>query len=146
MSSTGHSVSSPNETPRSSSKILRGASYFQLPSWCFIWWWITASLDTYYLKNKENLTGKFGLLYTNCIILLDVCRWKNPDVKIRTLLNFCFQAINDLPAVVYYDNHVYSRITSKVFCLNITLRTQNNHSWFYVPLRFFNIDIISSKA
>ena len=36
-----HSVSSPDETPRSSSKILRCASYFQLSSRCFIWWWNT---------------------------------------------------------------------------------------------------------
>ena len=38
-----HSVSSPDETPRSSSKILRCASYFQLSSRCLIWWWNTAS-------------------------------------------------------------------------------------------------------
>ena len=34
---------SPDETPRSSSKILRCASYFQLSSRCFVWWWNTAS-------------------------------------------------------------------------------------------------------
>ena len=38
-----HNVSSPDETPRSSSKIPRRASYFQLSSQCFIWWWNTAS-------------------------------------------------------------------------------------------------------
>ena len=43
ISNIRHSVSSPYETPRSSSKILRCASYFQLSSRCFIWWWNTAS-------------------------------------------------------------------------------------------------------
>ena len=43
ISNIRHSVSSPDETPRSSSKILRCASYFQLSSRCFIWWWNTAS-------------------------------------------------------------------------------------------------------
>ena len=43
ISNIRHSVSSPDETPRSSSKILRCASYFQLSSQCFIWWWNTAS-------------------------------------------------------------------------------------------------------
>ena len=35
ISNIRHSVSSPDETPRSSSKILRCASYFQLCSRCF---------------------------------------------------------------------------------------------------------------
>ena len=43
ISNIRHSVSSPDETPRSSSKILRCASFFQLSSRCFIWWWNTAS-------------------------------------------------------------------------------------------------------
>ena len=43
LSSIRHSVSSPNETARSSSKTLRCASYFQLSSRCFIWWWNTVS-------------------------------------------------------------------------------------------------------
>ena len=43
ISNIRHSVSSPGETPRSSSKILRCALYFQLSSRCFIWWWNTAS-------------------------------------------------------------------------------------------------------
>ena len=43
ISNIRHSVSSPYETPRSSSKILRCASYFQFSSRCFIWWWNTAS-------------------------------------------------------------------------------------------------------
>ena len=43
ISNIRHSVSSPDETPRSSSKILRCTSYFQLSSRCFIWWWNTAS-------------------------------------------------------------------------------------------------------
>ena len=43
ISNIRHNVSSPDETPRSSSKIPRCASYFQLSSRCFIWWWNTAS-------------------------------------------------------------------------------------------------------
>ena len=43
ISNIRHSVSSPDETPWSSSKILRCAWYFQLSSRCFIWCWNTAS-------------------------------------------------------------------------------------------------------
>ena len=52
ISNIRHSVSSPHETPRSSSKILRCASYFQLSSRCFIWWWNTAS-HVWYIKRKS---------------------------------------------------------------------------------------------
>ena len=51
ISNIRHSVSSPDETPRSSSKILCCASYFQLSSRCFIWWWNTASHVWYITSN-----------------------------------------------------------------------------------------------
>ena len=51
ISNIRHSVSSPDETPRSSSKIFRCASYFQLSSRCFIWWWNTASHVWYITSN-----------------------------------------------------------------------------------------------
>ena len=51
ISNIRHSVSSPDETPRSSSKILRCASYFQLSSRCFIWWWNTAS-HVWYITSR----------------------------------------------------------------------------------------------
>ena len=41
ISSFGHSVSSPDQTPRNSSKIVHCALYFQLSSRCLIWWWNT---------------------------------------------------------------------------------------------------------
>ena len=53
ISNIRHSVSSPDETPRSSSKILRCASYFQLSSRCFIWWWNTAS-HVWYITSYIN--------------------------------------------------------------------------------------------
>ena len=53
ISNIRHSVSSPDEPPRSSSKILRCASYFQLSSRCFIWWWNTASHVWYITWNTE---------------------------------------------------------------------------------------------
>ena len=68
ISNIRHSVSSPDETPPSSSKILRCASYFQLSSRCFIWWWNTAShvwyityrtlkgLQIYFLTANEKKT------------------------------------------------------------------------------------------
>ena len=57
ISNIRHSVSSPDETPRSSSKILRCASYFQLSSRCFIWWWNTASHVWYITwKTREENT------------------------------------------------------------------------------------------
>ena len=52
------SVSSPDETPRSSSKILRCASYFQLSSRCFIWWWNTASHVWYITSISPRSPGK----------------------------------------------------------------------------------------
>ena len=64
MSSIRHSVSSPDETPRRSSKILRCASYF---STLFLVFQLVMnhcnSFLIYYLKNRQKLTGKFGLLY-----------------------------------------------------------------------------------
>ena len=59
-----HSVSSADETPRSSSKILRCASYFQLSaelsSRCFIWWWNTAS-HVWYITWMTPQAGKKAL-------------------------------------------------------------------------------------
>ena len=55
ISNIRHSVSSPDETPRSSSKILRCASYFQLSSRCFIWWWNTTS-HVWYITSKSTTT------------------------------------------------------------------------------------------
>ena len=51
ISSIQHSVSSRDETPRSWSKILSCASYFQLSSPCFIWWWNTAS-HAWYITSR----------------------------------------------------------------------------------------------
>ena len=42
MTNIRHSVSLPDETPRSLSKILRCEEHFQLSSRCFIWRWSTA--------------------------------------------------------------------------------------------------------
>ena len=61
ISNIRHSVSSPDETPRSSSKILRCASYFQLSSRCFIWWWNTAS-HVWYITSS---TLHFSLIKEN---------------------------------------------------------------------------------
>ena len=58
ISNIRHSVSSPDETPRSSSKILRCASHFQLSSRCFIWWWNTAS-HVWYITSTTN----YSLVY-----------------------------------------------------------------------------------
>ena len=73
ISSLRHSVSSLDETPRSWSKILSYASYFQLSSRCFIWWWSTASRPWYITStlcwiptivfntsNMTELNGKSG--------------------------------------------------------------------------------------
>ena len=73
ISNIRHSVSSPDETPRSSSKILRCASYFQLSSRCFIWWWNTASHVWYitshlsYVWNMcENIQYEYHLYISKC--------------------------------------------------------------------------------
>ena len=67
ISNIRHSVSSPDETPRSSSKIIRCTSYFQLPSHCFIWWWNTTSHAWYitwkiHSQNNELLYCQVGNL------------------------------------------------------------------------------------
>ena len=60
-----HNVSSPDETPRSSSKIPRRASYFQLSSQCFIWWWNTACYAWYIISYSPLFT-----IFTKTIIHL----------------------------------------------------------------------------
>ena len=55
ISNIRHSVSSPDKTPQSSSKILRCASYFQLSSRCFIWWSNTAS-HVWYITSRTGQT------------------------------------------------------------------------------------------
>ena len=49
-----HNVSSPDETPRSSLKILRCEPYFQLASQRFIWWWNTAS-HAWYITSQSDI-------------------------------------------------------------------------------------------
>ena len=63
ISNIRHSISSPDETPRSSSKILRYASYFQLSSRCFIWWWNTASHVWYITYTTDPLKGFWLKIY-----------------------------------------------------------------------------------
>ena len=55
ISNIRHSVLSPDETPRTSSKILRCASYFPPSSRCFICWWNTASHVWYITSKTEKL-------------------------------------------------------------------------------------------
>ena len=47
-----------DETSRSSSKLLRCASNFQLSSQCFIWWWNTASHAWYISSTGCNIGGR----------------------------------------------------------------------------------------
>ena len=61
-----HSVSSPDETPRSLSKILRCASFFQLSSRCFIWWWNTAS-HVWYITSSVVLRGRGNQKSESCL-------------------------------------------------------------------------------
>ena len=72
ISSIRHSVSSPDETPRSSSKILRCTSYFQLSSNCFIWWWNTASY-AWYTASSFIIIGPFSLYW------FELCKVANVD-------------------------------------------------------------------
>ena len=70
ISNIRHSVSSPDETPRSSSKILRCASYFQLSSQCFIWWWNTAS-HVWYITSRHPFRFFVQCLYPSETDILD---------------------------------------------------------------------------
>ena len=71
ISSIWHSVSSPDETPRSLSKILHCVLYFQLPPWCFIRWWntlsyawyITSKYDSFHIISIHNHYFKSVLLF-----------------------------------------------------------------------------------
>ena len=78
-----HSDSSPDETPQSWSKILRCASYFQLFSRCFIWWWNTASHAglIYYVKIRNLLLGS--------VIL---CRGSRSQSRLQAVSYFCLQS------------------------------------------------------
>ena len=78
-----HSDSSPDETPQSWSKILRCASYFQLFSRCFIWWWNTASHAglIYYVKIRN--------LHLGSVIL---CRGSWSQSRLQAVSYFCLQS------------------------------------------------------
>ena len=78
-----HSDSSPDETPQSWSKILRCASYFQLFSRCFIWWWNTASHAglIYYVKIRN--------LHLGSVIL---CRGSQSQSRLQAVSYFCLQS------------------------------------------------------
>ena len=78
-----HSDSSPDETRQSWSKILRCASYFQLFSRCFIWWWNTASHAglIYYVKIRNLLLGS--------VIL---CRGNRSQSRLQAVSYFCLQS------------------------------------------------------
>ena len=69
-------VSSPDETPRSSSKLLRCASYFQLSSQCFIWWWNTASHAWYITICLLVLRVIILKSVANSMVSLDPLGWK----------------------------------------------------------------------
>ena len=69
-------VSSPDEKPRSSSKLLRCASYFQLSSQCFIWWWNTASHAWYITICLLVLRVIILKSAANSLVSLDPLRWK----------------------------------------------------------------------
>ena len=78
ISSMRCSVSSPDETPRSSSKILCCASYFQLSSQCFIWWWkLLLMLDMLHDSYWHVLMPHFSLvpppLAPACTMLISLC-------------------------------------------------------------------------
>ena len=78
-----HSDSSPDETPQSWSKILRCASYFQLFSRCFIWWWNTAYHAglIYYVKIRN--------LHLGSVIL---CRGSRSQSRLQAVSYFCLQS------------------------------------------------------
>ena len=78
-----HSDSSPDETPQSWSKILRCASYFQLFSRCFIWWWNRASHAglIYYVKIRN--------LHLGSVIL---CRRSRSQSRLQAVSYFCLQS------------------------------------------------------
>ena len=76
ISSMRRSVSSPDETPRSSSKLLRCASYFQLSSQCLIWWWNTASHAWYITICLLVLRVIILKSAANSLVSLDPLGWK----------------------------------------------------------------------
>ena len=86
ISNIRHSVSSPDETPRSSSKILRCASYFQLSSRCFIWWWNTAS-HVWYITWKS-LPFRFIILRCDYNIISLPTPWAEVSLLYIWLLAF----------------------------------------------------------
>ena len=93
ISNIRHSVSSPDERPRSSSKILRCASYFQLSSRCFIWWWNTASHVWYitwrvFYKCVQLVQGEIMLILITIILPF--------ILKKTSLTSFCFFDISKL--------------------------------------------------
>ena len=101
ISNIRHSVSSPDETPRSSSKILRCASYFQLFSRCFIWWWNTASHVWYITSNivcgvkggvgpvwigKRPRNAKVIMSFSHCFVIPQMMHSSYKDIKSSWIL------------------------------------------------------------
>ena len=108
ISNIRHCVSSPDKTPRSSSKILRCASYFQLSSRCFIWWWNTASHVWY-------ITLIMKLL---CMLI------KIAGVPLKSKQNSWF--LSNFPFVNYVQQDVFTLISSystfiRLQCYSVSL-------------------------
>ena len=77
ISSIWHSVSSPDETPRSLSKILHCVLYFELPPWCFIRWWNTAS-HAWYITSKYDSFHIISIHYhyfKSVLLFISLLRW-----------------------------------------------------------------------
>ena len=114
ISNIRHSVSSPDETPRSSSKILRCASYFQLSSRCFIWWWNTASHVWYITSHTIHLLfcligwrgGVWGVLLSRMlqckshfrekccsqVCMFSSCLWEIVSISRQAWIHLCKRA------------------------------------------------------
>ena len=77
ISSIWHSVSSPDETPRSLSKILHCVLYFQLPPWCFIRWWNTLSYAWYITSKYDSfhIISIHNHYFKSVLLFISLLRW-----------------------------------------------------------------------
>ena len=99
ISSDRHSVSSPDKTPGTSSKILRCALYFELSSRCFIWWWNTAS-HAWYITSKITpfcSTWTQFLSYFFAIIAIIIIYWQHSYHKSVPLNLQCLEILQCWP-------------------------------------------------
>ena len=112
-------VSSPDETPRSSSKIHCCVSYFQLSSQYFIWWWNTTS-HSWYITSNTTVSRPNTQAWENSRRTGFPPKWRLRHKRRNSILMTCHNL--DLVSTCYWlcrvgDLHQPIRSTTKIWAV-----------------------------